>query len=125
MNIKKLQTNSIMILRFGLASVFIANSYVAFFHPDEFVTLVNSELLVKFIGISDLTVAVLLSLGLGLKYVSIYATLWILGVMAVIGIKEPADFLEHFGFLSIAVYLFVNCVKPNNKPLQALQEDLL
>jgi len=113
MNIGKVKTNSIMILRFGLALVFIANSYVAFFHPDEFVALINNELLVKFIGISDAAVAILLLLGVGLKYVSIYATLWILGVMAVIGIKEPVDFLEHFGFLSIAVFLLINYSRPN------------
>ena len=122
MDIKKIQTNSIIILRVGLALVFLAHFYIALFNPNEFINLINSsflphafisaELFVKFIAISDAVVAILLLLGFGLKYISAYASLWILGVIVVSGIEDPPDFFEHLGFLSIAVFLFLNY---NNK----------
>ncbi len=106
------------IIRIGLGLVFLANSYTAFISPDELNGLisesflaslpVNLDLLIRFIGVSDGIVAVLLLIGKGQKYVAAYASFWIMGVMTVIGIKEPADFLEHFGFLSIAIYLMLN-----------------
>jgi len=123
MDIKKIQTNSIIILRVGLALVFLAHFYIAVFNPDEFVNVINGsflphtfindpDLLVKLIAISDVAVAVLLLFGFGLKYISAYASLWILGVIVVSGIEDPPDFFEHLGFLSIAVFLFLNY---NNK----------
>lgn len=122
MILDKLRNHSTIILRSGLALVFLAHFYIAIFNPDEFISLINNsflphafistELLVKLIAISDASVAILLLFGFGLKYVSAYATLWILGVLIVSGIKELPDFLEHFGFLSIAVFLFLDY---NNK----------
>jgi len=121
MILDKLRNHSTIILRCGLALIFLAHFYIAVFNPDEFVNLINgpflphafisTALLVKLIALSDVVVAILLLFGFGLKYVSAYATLWIIGVMVVSGIKEFPDFLEHLGFLSIAVFLFLNSNK--------------
>ena len=119
MILAKYRKYSTSIIRIGLGLVFLANSYIAFVSPDEFNRLisesflvsllpVNLDLLVKFIGVSDGIVAALLLIGKGQKYVAVYASLWIMGVMAVIGTKEPADLLEHFGDLSMAIYLMLN-----------------
>ena len=119
MILAKYRKYSTSIIRIGLGLVFLANSYTAFVSPDEFNRLisesflvgllpVNLDLLVKFIGVSDGIVAALLLIGKGQKYVAVYASLWLMGVMAVIGAKEPADLLEHFGPLSMAIYLMLN-----------------
>lgn len=119
MNATKFQKYSTLLIRVGLGLVFLANSYTAIFSPDDFSKLIGESFLanllpvgidifVKFIGISDGLVAILLLIGKEQKYIAGYATLWIIGVLAVIGVKEPGDFLEHFGFLSMAVYLLVN-----------------
>ncbi len=110
---------STSVIGIGLGLVFLANSYTAFVSPDEFNRLISEsflvgflpvslDLFVKFIGVSDGIVAALLLIRKGQKYVAVYASLWIVGVMVVIGIKEPADLLEHFGGLSIAIYLILN-----------------
>ena len=56
----------------------------------------------------------LLLLGIRLKYVAAYAAIWIMGVMAVIGLKDTGDFLEHFGPLAMAIFLVINA-RPINK----------
>ncbi len=110
---------STSVIGIGLGLVFLANSYTAFVSPDEFNRLISEsflvgflpvslDLFVKFIGVSDGIVAALLLIRKGQKYVAVYASLWIVGVMVVIGIKEPADLLEHFGGLSMAIYLILN-----------------
>lgn len=86
----------------------ISESFLASLLP------VSSDFLVKLIGISDGAVCVLLLLKAKLKYVAMYATLWIIGVMAVIGLKEQGELLEHLGPLAMAIYLAVN-VMPINK----------
>ena len=110
---------STLIIRMGLGLTFLANSYTAFVAPDEFEKLisgsflasllpVNPDLFIKFISVSDGVVATLFLVGKAQKYAAIYAFFWILGVMAVIGIQDPAGLLEHFGSLSMAVYLLLN-----------------
>lgn len=119
MILAKYRKHSTFVIRIGLGLVFLANSYVAFVSPDELHELIHESFLpsllpisvdsfIKFIGISDSTVGILLLSGTRLKYVATYVTLWIMGIMAVIGLKEIGDFLEHFGFLSMAIYLFLN-----------------
>lgn len=105
------------IIRIGLALVFLANSLTAFFAPSEFVELieksflvnllpVSADMLVTFIGINDAIVAFLLFWGLGVSYTAIWATLWLLGAMAIRG--EPLEILEEAGFLFMALSLAVN-----------------
>ncbi len=99
--------------------IFIANSYTAFFAPDEFTELVknsfltsvvpfSAETIVKLIGVSDGLVGILLILGLFRKYVSVYAAAWIIGVILVSGFGSVGDTLEHIGILAVPVYLFLN-----------------
>lgn len=107
------------IIRIGLGLVFLANSYTAFTMPHEFVDLIsesflanvlsqNTDIFVRFIGISDGLVAILLFLGALRKYVAIYASLWLIGVMSVAGVSDLPGLLEHLGFLSMAIYLILN-----------------
>lgn len=118
MILAKYRRYSTSAIRIGLGLVFLANSYTAFVYPDEFNRLIGEsflvgllpvslDLFVKFIGVSDGIVATLLLIGKGQKYIAVYASVWLIGVMAVIGIKEPADLLEHFGFFSMAIYLLL------------------
>lgn len=119
MKLSAIYSRSFLIIRVGLALVFLANSYTAFVSPDKFIELLNKSFLaaflpispdwfVKFIGISDGVVSTLLLLKIGLKYVAIYAMLWIMGAMSVIGLKETGDFLEHFGPFAMALYIAIN-----------------
>lgn len=126
MKISTLRKYSTLLIRVGLALVFLANSYTAFVSPDEFTEIIgksffagslpiNSEAFVRLIGISDGTMGILLLLGIGLRYISIYTAVWITGVMATIGLKEPGEFLEHFGSLAMASYIFLNVTSANKK----------
>lgn len=128
MKLSTLRKHLALIIRVGLALVFLANSYIAFISPEEFSELIGKSFLagllpivpdslVKFIGISDGAVGILLLLDIKLKYAAAYATLWIIGVMAVIGVKEPGDFLEHFGPLTMSIYLILN-----NKDEDSIQQ---
>lgn len=119
MDFRKYQKYSKSIIRIGLGLVFLANSYTAFISPDDFGKLISESFLanllpisldifVKFIGLSDGLVAGLLIIGRGGRLVAGYAILWIIGVMAVTGIKALGDLLQHFGFLSMALYLMIN-----------------
>lgn len=109
---------STVIIAIGLGIIFLANSYVAFASPDDFVKLISSsflinfqlsgDLLVKFIGLSDGIVGILLIAGIFRKYVSFYASLWILGVIIVIGFSALGDTIEHLGLLAMPIYLLLN-----------------
>lgn len=115
--IKNQKTN--LIIRVGLAAVFLANAYTAFFSPGEFVELIEgtflgnvlSENLIslfpKLIGVSDGLVALFLISAVKVKLVSFYAAAWILGVTLVTFFQGPAETLEHLGILSMAIYLFI------------------
>ena len=109
-------------IRFGLALVFLANSLTAFYLPGEFQDLVAGSFLagilatlsisvaqfVTFIGVNDMVVAILLFSGWRLRRVAKYATLWLTGVIFVIGVADfetMLDVLEHFGFLAMALAL--------------------
>ncbi len=59
---------------------------------------------VTFIGINDFIVAALLSLGWQTSRVAMYASLWLVGVIVVIGVVS-LDALEHLGFLTMSVVL--------------------
>ena len=97
--------------------VFLANSLIAFLAPSEFQELVcgsflanilpvSVETFVTFIGINDFSVAVLLLLGWRTSRVAMYATTWMVGVIAVVGVFS-LEALEHLGFLSMTVALMM------------------
>jgi hypothetical protein len=103
------------IIRFGLACVFLANSLMAFLSPNEFQSLVANSFLAAFlpisvaafvtlVGLNDLIVAVLLISGWRTPRVAAYATLWIMGVVFVIG-AFTFDSFEHLGYISMAYAL--------------------
>jgi hypothetical protein len=104
-----------VIVRIGLACVFLANSLTAFLTPSEFQDLVSNSFIagllpisiasfVTFVGFNDLTVAILLFLGWRTSRVAVYATAWITGVVFVIGVVT-LDALEHLGFIAMAISL--------------------
>ncbi len=108
---KKFFSHSFL-LRLGLACAFLENSLAAFFSPDEFKELVSGSFLMKIlpvsvdtfvtiIGVNDLLVAVLLLIGWKSSKVAIWAGIWIIGVILVLGIS--LDSLGHIAFLSLAV----------------------
>lgn len=110
--------NPFTIIRIGLALVFFSNGLAAFLAPQEFRELVENSFVTRLlpipiptfsiiIGINDLLVSLLLFFNIPkLKYVLIWACLWLIGVMIVIA--EPFAILEHLGFLSIALALLLN-----------------
>lgn len=103
------------LIRIGLACVFLANSLIAFLAPSEFQELVSGSFLanilpvsvatfVTFIGINGFCVAVLLFLGWHTSRVAMYATAWMVGVIAVMDVFS-LETLEHLGFLSMTLAL--------------------
>ncbi len=108
------------ILRFGLACAFLASSITAFIDPGEFNDLVSGSFLAKalpvsvaafvtFIGINDLIVALLLFIGWQSRKVAIWAGIWIIGVIFILGVTS-LDALEHLAFLAMALAI----VLPNS-----------
>ncbi len=104
-----------VIIRIGLACVFLANSLTAFFSPSEFQDLVSNSFVagllpisvasfVTFVGFNDLTVALLLLIGWRTSRVAVYATMWLTGVIATIGVFS-LDALEHLGFIAMSLSL--------------------
>ena len=104
------------LLRIGLALVFLANSLTAFLDPGEFIDLVSGSFLgqilpltaehfVVLIGVNDALVALALFVGFDLSLITIWATLWILGVMTIKGVSLGT--LEEAGFLFMAIDLIV------------------
>ena len=103
------------LIRFGLGIIFIANALIAFFAPTEFVELIENSFIVNLlpmrpelfvpivIGINDSIVGLLLISGFATRRVALWATVWLVGVMVVIG--EPFDVLEHSGLLFMSAAL--------------------
>lgn len=109
--------NPIKIVSIGLGLVFLTMSLTAFFSPQEFTDLINDSFLPNviplsaatfmiIIGISDLVVALSLIFGKFQKYILVWAMLWLVAVI-VINI-DFFNFLEHFGFLVIAMGLWMH-----------------
>ncbi len=116
-NLTSFRQHSSLIIRFGLALVFLANAYAAWFAPDEFREILEKSFLsglgdggiatfIKLIGISDGLVALLLFLGVRTKAVATYASLWILGIILISRPVDISNILEHVGFFSMAVFLW-------------------
>ncbi len=107
------------LIRFGLGIIFLANALMAFFAPAEFIELIKNSFVVNvipispeafvpvIIGLNDSIVGLLLISGFAARRVAVWATLWLVGVIVVIGIGSPLDVLEHTGllFMSLALIL--------------------
>ena len=118
------KNESYIILRIGLAVVFISNALMPFLASDDYADLVhnsflgnilpvNTQTMGIFTAVNDILVACFLVIGKGIRYVAAYASAWIIGVMCVFGSQHYLDVLEHVGFLSIAVYLLIASLRPS------------
>jgi len=109
-----------VILRFGLAFVFLANSLIGFFNPSEFKEVIERSFFhavldsipsfIILIGINDLIISVLLFTHLVPKVIYKWATLWLFVVTIVVATSGGwgiVDGLEHLGFISIALVLML------------------
>ncbi len=116
--------NSFQIIRIGLALVFLANGLTAFFAPQEFKELLETSFVSQIlplpttsflliIGINDLLMGGLILLNRYQKYIFGWAMLWLIGVMIVMA--KPLDILEHFGFFSMALALWIEAISNENK----------
>jgi uncharacterized membrane protein YphA (DoxX/SURF4 family) len=106
------------ITRYGLGVIFIANALVAFFAPTEFIEIIKNSFAlnllplgreaftVVIIGLNDTIVGLFLLFGFATRRVAIWAAVWIIGVIVVIG--NPFDILEHLGLLLMAIALFLD-----------------
>ena len=109
--------NYSFLIRIGLGIIFVANALTAFFAPAEFTEIIKNSFVANFlpispeafvgivIGFNDAIVGLLLIGGIATRRVAIWATIWLVGVMVVIG--SPFDVLEHSGllFMSLALIL--------------------
>lgn len=103
------------LIRFGLGTIFLANSLTAFFVPSEFIELINNSFMVNFlpirpeifvpliIGLNDAIVALLFFFGIATRRVGLWAFIWLIGVMIIIA--SPLGILEHVGFLFMVLAL--------------------
>ncbi|MFI5205832.1 MAG: hypothetical protein ACHQVK_02735, partial [Candidatus Paceibacterales bacterium] len=119
--------NPFTILRLGLGLVFLANAWVAWFSPQEFQELITGSVILNhlpaisvsvmtiIIGINDSLLALIFLFNFkpAMKNALAWAMIWLIAVMLVI--LEPVDILEHLGFFSIALALFVN-LKQSSQP---------
>ena len=107
------------LIRIGLALIFLAQSITAFSNPSDFSELLSGSLVshllpvsvehfVFFIGINDGIVALCLLFGFDLGLVTIWAGLWIVGVIITKGTSGAyLEALESLGFLFMAVDLII------------------
>lgn len=114
---------ALTIIRIGLALVFLANAITAFFFPQEFTDIVESSFLphllplsistfVLIIGFNDSLLTLLILVNKFQKYIFLWAMLWLIVVMAVT--KEIPGILEHLGFFSVALALWVSALEKND-----------
>ena len=109
---------SLLVLRVGLACVFLANALTAWLSPDEFKGLIegsflthlfpaiSSSLFVTLILINDGLLSLIFLFNLKIiKPALIWASIYLVLVMLVIW--EPLDGLEHLGFLAMSVALYL------------------
>lgn len=105
------------LIRFGLGVIFIANALTAIFAPNEFIELIKNSFVSTLlpmrpeifvwavIGLNDLIVGLLLISGFATRRVALWAIVWLIGVIAVVG--DLFGTIEHLGLLLIALALAV------------------
>lgn len=115
--------NSYKIIRIGFALVFLANGLTAFFAPQEFKELLEVSFVSRIlpipisvflliIGINDLFMSGLILFNRYQKYIFGWAILWLIGVMIIVA--RPLDILEHLGFFSMALVLWIEAGSNKN-----------
>ncbi|MCL4358581.1 MAG: DoxX family membrane protein [Patescibacteria group bacterium] len=103
------------LIRAGLGLIFIANALTAFFAPADFIEIIKSSFVANIlpfnpaifahiiIGLNDSIVGLLLIVGIATRRVAVWATIWLIGVMIVIG--NPLEIMEHSGLLLLSATL--------------------
>jgi len=109
--------NPIKIIRLGLFLVFLANGLAAIFAHQEFKDLLEASFLSHWlplsisafliiIGANDLLLALFILFDKYLKYILIWAMLWLVGIMVIT--QDIFGILEHLGFFSMALALWID-----------------
>lgn len=111
--VKTLKPYKSWLFRIGLSSFFLANSITAWFASDAFRELLDQnkltsavghpDLLLKFIGINDALLFLLILSGRFRKLATIWGSIWLIGVIYVSGLWNP-EFIEHLGILALLLY---------------------
>ena len=119
----KINIKVLWLLRVGLAAVFLTNSITAAMSSPEFSDLISGSfvgkiipaaIMLKVIMINDGLVALLLLFCTKwLRVVSIWAALWVLGVLIVIA--EPLAILEESSYIFMALAIFFSTKIWTNK----------
>ena len=106
------------LIRYGLGTIFITHGLVALIAPTEFIELLENSFVSALLPIdpatfvktvvmfNDTIVGLLLFSGFRLRLVASWATLWLVGVMIVIG-NDLMEILEHIGLLFVSVALII------------------
>lgn len=113
----------LLLLRLGLALVFVSNALIAIVGPGEFKEIIatsfisswlplSPSVLVPFIAFNDALVATLLLSGKWLKPVAAWASVWIAGVTVISG--PSLDTLEEVGMLAMPVALYFLAARNQN-----------
>lgn len=108
------QDYSLLLLRFGLAFVFIFAAFSAFHRPDEWIgyiphfttSLVDAKVSLDIVSILQLVVAALLIVGYYVRYAALLGALLLLGII----VGNPHAWLTTFrdvGLLCMALALFL------------------
>ena len=105
------------LFRLGLSSFFLLNSLTAWFSPDEFLELLQSNPLassiadpqfwVYIIGINDALLFLLILSGRWRKGIAIWAAIWIIGVVYMTISEGAMELIEHLGLLSFIAYYYL------------------
>ncbi|MCL5114023.1 MAG: DoxX family membrane protein [Patescibacteria group bacterium] len=115
-----IKKNYLLLLRFGLAFIFLANSLTGLFNPNDFKEIVEKSffhgvldltpLFIILVGINDLVLSILLFTHFVPKVTYKWATAWLVVVTVVIATTGGwgiTDSVEHLGFVSIALVLML------------------
>ena len=114
----------LLILRYGLAFVFLANAINGIFNPSDFKEAIEKTVIFAgilnilpyfptLVGINDFAISLLLFTNLFPNIAAKWASAWLAIVILVLftqGGWGIVDAMEHLGFLSIALVLYINSI---------------
>lgn len=113
------------LFRFGLSIIFLLNSLVAWFSPEEFLELLGKNPLasaiisphfwIYIIGINDGLLFLFILFGRWRKGVTIWATLWMIAVLYITIGEGIVEFIEHIGVLSFIAYYYFTFQRPSSE----------
>ncbi len=117
------KSTSDFLFRFGLSIIFLLNSLVAWFSPDEFLGLLknnplasaiaNPQFWIYIIGINDVLLFLLILSGRWRRAIAVWAALWMVAVIYVTISGGVTEFIEHIGVLSFVIYYYFAFQRPS------------